>query len=269
MKTPPAFYEQRKKLERAKMGDYLKHKIQRRPQRQELVEQHILEETSIDPSLHEKQRQLKKARLADDLNDRLSQRPGPLELIKGNILHTDETFEQAVKEGQIHFKRTCEGEPIKHPPPRFTIEEESSSDSASSLQANNKTDQSQSNIQSEGTDHVASSPATTSSGSSNLSYLVSTNLPNFIASPPVHSFVLGNAVTIAAPTTTTVVVTSTPATQIINNTMTQPISQVATSNTIGNSNSQVKETSSGKSRKKAKSKSQPKTRTIKFHEYKV
>ncbi|KAI2804929.1 kinase mkl2 MAPK-like protein [Blomia tropicalis] len=130
-KSSPSFYEQKLKLERAKTGDFLKHKIQRRPQRDELVQQHILED-SFDPSYYEQERKLKKARLADDLNERLSQRPGPLELIKGNILHTDETIEQAIKEGQITFKKTCEGEVIKNPPKRFVFEEESSSDSAPS-----------------------------------------------------------------------------------------------------------------------------------------
>lgn len=49
LKTPPAFHEQRQKLERAKTGDLLKAKIQQRPDRQELVRQHILEgECSVD-----------------------------------------------------------------------------------------------------------------------------------------------------------------------------------------------------------------------------
>jgi hypothetical protein len=47
LKTPPAFHEQRQKLERAKMGDLLKAKIQQRPDRQELVRQHILEGESL------------------------------------------------------------------------------------------------------------------------------------------------------------------------------------------------------------------------------
>ncbi|XP_023221690.1 MKL/myocardin-like protein 1 [Centruroides sculpturatus] len=141
LKTSPHFHEQRQKLERAKMGDILKNKIQRRPDRQELIQQHILEDTKIDPSLQDKQRQLKKARLADDLNDRLSHRPGPLELIKGNILQTDEKFAQAVKEGQIPFKRTCEGQTQKHPPPRFLFEEDSGSEGAYSPP--DATDQSQ------------------------------------------------------------------------------------------------------------------------------
>lgn len=98
LKTPPAFHEQRKQLERAKTGDLLKAKIQQRPGRDELVRQHILEDVGhVDPSLAERQRMLKKARLADQLNDQLSHRPGPLELIQKNILHTEEPIERAVK----------------------------------------------------------------------------------------------------------------------------------------------------------------------------
>lgn len=110
LKTPPAYFEQCKQLERAKTGDLLKAKIQRRPDRQELERRHILEQEShVDPSLAEKQRMLKKARLADQLNDQLSHRPGPLELIKKNILHTEEDIETAVKSGTLAFKATCEG----------------------------------------------------------------------------------------------------------------------------------------------------------------
>lgn len=42
-KTPAAFAGQRVRLERARMGDLLKAKIQQRPARQELIRQHILE----------------------------------------------------------------------------------------------------------------------------------------------------------------------------------------------------------------------------------
>ncbi|XP_053606290.1 myocardin-related transcription factor B isoform X2 [Plodia interpunctella] len=109
-KTPPAYFEQCKQLQRAKTGDLLKAKIQRRPDRQELERLHILEQEShVDPSLAEKQRMLKKARLADQLNDQLSHRPGPLELIKKNILHTEENIETAVKTGILAFKATSEG----------------------------------------------------------------------------------------------------------------------------------------------------------------
>ncbi len=110
-RTSPALHLQRRKLERAKMGDMLRAKIARRPDRQELVHRHILEDVPprVDPSLCDKQRQLKRARLVDMLNSQLSQRPGPLELIQKNILHTDDPVEQAVKEGQLRFRATAEG----------------------------------------------------------------------------------------------------------------------------------------------------------------
>ncbi|GIY33550.1 myocardin [Caerostris extrusa] len=106
LKSPPAFHEQRQKLERAKMGDLLKHKLQKRPDRQELIQQHILEDSCIDSSLQDKQqKQLKNELLADTLNSIISQRPGPLDLVKGNILNTDELFAQAVRE-TLPFKST-------------------------------------------------------------------------------------------------------------------------------------------------------------------
>ena len=85
--------------------------IAKRPDRQELVHRHILEDVrpGVDPSLCDKQRQLKRANLADSLSNQLLTRPGPLELIKKNILHTDDDVEQAVKEGQIQFRPTNEG----------------------------------------------------------------------------------------------------------------------------------------------------------------
>ncbi|XP_067343813.1 myocardin related transcription factor Ab isoform X5 [Channa argus] len=86
LKSPAAFHEQRRSLERARTEDYLKRKIRSRPERAELVRMHILEETSAEPSLQAKQLQLKRARLADDLNDKISHRPGPIELIHKNIL---------------------------------------------------------------------------------------------------------------------------------------------------------------------------------------
>uniref|UniRef100_X2B2I5 Phosphatase and actin regulator n=1 Tax=Capitella teleta TaxID=283909 RepID=X2B2I5_CAPTE len=86
LKTPPAFAEQSKHLERAKTGDILRQKLQHRPDRQALVQHHILEDSTADPSLQERQRLLKKARLQDCLSNSLAHRPGPLELVEGNIL---------------------------------------------------------------------------------------------------------------------------------------------------------------------------------------
>ncbi|KAG7460087.1 hypothetical protein MATL_G00217380 [Megalops atlanticus] len=98
LKSPAAFHEQRKSLERARTEDYLKRKIRSRPERSELVRMHILEETSAEPSLQAKQLQLKRARLADDLNDKISHRPGPMELIHKNILPVHCSLKQALME---------------------------------------------------------------------------------------------------------------------------------------------------------------------------
>ncbi|XP_074463745.1 myocardin isoform X12 [Larus michahellis] len=47
LKSPSAFHEQRKSLERAKTEDYLKHKIRSRPERSDLVNMHILQGTQV------------------------------------------------------------------------------------------------------------------------------------------------------------------------------------------------------------------------------
>uniref|UniRef100_A0AAQ4QDF8 Phosphatase and actin regulator n=1 Tax=Gasterosteus aculeatus aculeatus TaxID=481459 RepID=A0AAQ4QDF8_GASAC len=44
LKSPAAFHEQRRSLERARTEDYLKRKIRSRPERSELVRMHILED---------------------------------------------------------------------------------------------------------------------------------------------------------------------------------------------------------------------------------
>ncbi|XP_022251925.1 MKL/myocardin-like protein 1 isoform X1 [Limulus polyphemus] len=250
LNTPPSFHQQRQKLERAKMGDILKNKIQRRPNRQELIQQHILEDTTVDPSLQEKQRQLKKARLADNLNDRISNRPGPLELIKGNILQADERLTQAVKEGQITFRKTCEGETSKHPPPRFVIEEDSSSDGALSP-PQDVTDQSQSSFPSMARSETSPAPESPSSNKT-----TSVSSPGSLVASPLS---LQAAASSASPQPN----------QMSTNLMTITSSQSSIqAQNKDSSNSGSSSSITNKNRKKSKSKSQPKTRTIKFHEYK-
>ncbi|RLW01478.1 hypothetical protein DV515_00007967 [Chloebia gouldiae] len=85
LKSPAAFHEQIKSLERARTENFLKHKIRSRPDRSELVRMHILEETFAEPSLQATQMKLKRARLADDLNEKIAQRPGPMELLDKRI----------------------------------------------------------------------------------------------------------------------------------------------------------------------------------------
>ncbi|KAG8432937.1 hypothetical protein GDO86_017268 [Hymenochirus boettgeri] len=103
LKSPAAFHEQIKSLERARTENFLKHKIRSRPDRSELVRMHILEETLAEPSLQATQMKLKRARLADDLNEKIAQRPGPMELVEKNILPVDLSVKEAIKDGQNSF----------------------------------------------------------------------------------------------------------------------------------------------------------------------
>ncbi|KAM4598755.1 myocardin-related transcription factor B [Polymixia lowei] len=98
LKTPAAFHEQIRNLERARTGNFLKHKICSRPERSELVRMHILQETQAEPSLQATQMKLKRARLADDLNEKISHRPGPMELVVKNILPVDTGVKEAIVE---------------------------------------------------------------------------------------------------------------------------------------------------------------------------
>uniref|UniRef100_A0A8C2EI21 Myocardin related transcription factor Ba n=1 Tax=Cyprinus carpio TaxID=7962 RepID=A0A8C2EI21_CYPCA len=63
LKSPAAFHEQIRSLERARTENFLKHKIRSRPERAELVRMHILQETVAEPSLQATQLKLKRARL--------------------------------------------------------------------------------------------------------------------------------------------------------------------------------------------------------------
>uniref|UniRef100_A0A8C8T2Z2 Myocardin related transcription factor A n=1 Tax=Peromyscus maniculatus bairdii TaxID=230844 RepID=A0A8C8T2Z2_PERMB len=108
LKSPAAFHEQRRSLERARTEDYLKRKIRSRPERSELVRMHILEETSAEPSLQAKQLKLKRARLADDLNEKIAQRPGPMELVEKNILPVECSLKEAIIVGQVNYPKVAD-----------------------------------------------------------------------------------------------------------------------------------------------------------------
>uniref|UniRef100_A0A8C9N190 Myocardin n=1 Tax=Serinus canaria TaxID=9135 RepID=A0A8C9N190_SERCA len=97
LKSPSAFHEQRKSLERAKTEDYLKHKIRSRPERSDLVNMHILQDSAAEGSIQSTQMKLKRARLADDLNEKIALRPGPLELVEKNIIPVDSAVKEAIK----------------------------------------------------------------------------------------------------------------------------------------------------------------------------
>ncbi|XP_046710237.1 myocardin isoform X3 [Silurus meridionalis] len=95
LKSPAAFHEQRKSLERSKTGDYLKHKIRSRPEKSELVNMHILQDMASESPAQDSQSKLKRARLADNLNEKIALRPGPLELVEKNIIPVDSTVKEA------------------------------------------------------------------------------------------------------------------------------------------------------------------------------
>ncbi|KAJ8246040.1 hypothetical protein GJAV_G00263000 [Gymnothorax javanicus] len=108
LKSPAAFHEQIRSLERARTENFLKHKIRSRPERSELVRMHILQETLAEPSLQATQLKLKRARLADDLNEKIAQRPGPMELVEKNILPVDSSVKEAIIVGQVNFPKTAD-----------------------------------------------------------------------------------------------------------------------------------------------------------------
>ncbi|GAA6091403.1 myocardin-related transcription factor B isoform X1 [Tachysurus ichikawai] len=106
LKTPAAFHEQIRSLERARTENFLKHKISSRPERAELVRMHILQESQAEPSLQATQMKLKRARLADDLNEKIAQRPGPMELVEKNILPVDSSVKEAIIESEVSYQKT-------------------------------------------------------------------------------------------------------------------------------------------------------------------
>ncbi|XP_063264997.1 myocardin isoform X3 [Prinia subflava] len=122
LKSPSAFHEQRKSLERAKTEDYLKHKIRSRPERSDLVNMHILQDSAAEGSIQSTQMKLKRARLADDLNEKIALRPGPLELVEKNIIPVDSAVKEAIKGSQGGFPRQTDA---------FAFEEDSSNDGLS------------------------------------------------------------------------------------------------------------------------------------------
>uniref|UniRef100_A0A8C6UQ22 Phosphatase and actin regulator n=1 Tax=Neogobius melanostomus TaxID=47308 RepID=A0A8C6UQ22_9GOBI len=99
MPTPDAahsvFYERIRSLERAQTGTFLKHKLCSRPERSELVQMHILQETQVESSLQAAQLRPKRARLAISLNEKISQRPRPMELVEKNILPVEPEDEES------------------------------------------------------------------------------------------------------------------------------------------------------------------------------
>lgn len=281
-KTPAAYHGQRRQLELAKTGDMLKAKIQQRPPRQELERRHILEDGHVDPSLAEKQRMLKKARLADQLNDQLSHRPGPLELIKKNILHTEEPIEHAVKAGRIPYRATCEGQLNRpqHPQVYINPEDDSQSSEGDNLVSPGPADVLETAAKSAGI-VVSLIPATegtvvvttaTPLVSKEKSEIVFADLCRSVAAPLLPQGSASSPASIVSSTSTLSPLSSvaSPVPSIVSQPATPAPPPLPMSLTPRLTASPAKSDAPGKdkNRKKSKSKSAPKTRTIKFHEYK-
>ncbi|XP_069807882.1 myocardin isoform X3 [Dendropsophus ebraccatus] len=126
LKSPAAFQEQRKNLERAKSEEYLKHKVRSRPEKSDPLNMHILQESSAECSA---QMKLKRARLADDLNERIALRPGPLELVEKNIIPLESTVKEAMKAGNSSN--------YSKPVDAFAFEEDSSNDESPDQERSN------------------------------------------------------------------------------------------------------------------------------------
>ncbi|XP_032692165.1 myocardin-related transcription factor B isoform X4 [Lontra canadensis] len=174
LKSPAAFHEQIKSLERARTENFLKHKIRSRPDRSELVRMHILEETFAEPSLQATQMKLKRARLADDLNEKIAQRPGPMELVEKNILPVDSSVKEAIiGVGKEDYPQT-QGD--------FSFDEDSS-DALSPDQPASQESQGSAASPSEPKVSDSPSPVTTSTPAQFTS--VSPAVPEFLKTPPV------------------------------------------------------------------------------------
>ncbi|XP_057657646.1 myocardin-related transcription factor B-like isoform X1 [Diorhabda carinulata] len=279
-KTPAAYHGQRRQLERAKTGDMLKAKIQQRPPRQELERRHILEvdPSHVDPSLAERQRMLKKAKLADHLNDQLSHRPGPLELIQKNILHTEEPIEEAVKTGRIPYKATSEGQLHRPQLPSNYInpEEDSQSSEGDNRVSPGPSDVLETAAKSAGIVVSLMQPTETVAVTSSSPILKKDNnevlfadLCRSVAAPLLSQASASSPASLVSSTSTL-----SPLSSVASPIMSQPatpappppppMSLITRAVQSPVRNDSVKD----KNRKKSKTKSIPKTRTIKFHEYK-
>ncbi|KAK5275209.1 hypothetical protein LTR40_013433, partial [Exophiala xenobiotica] len=77
-------------LERQQHYDSLKKNLEKRPDREELIERNILPESTAAPALLATQRSLEKHMRADSLEQKIQQRPKPDQLVKEGILEADE-----------------------------------------------------------------------------------------------------------------------------------------------------------------------------------
>lgn len=77
-------------LERQQASDSLKKGLERRPEKEDLINRNILPESNAAPALLASQKSLEKHMRADSLEQKIQHRPKPEELIKEGILEADE-----------------------------------------------------------------------------------------------------------------------------------------------------------------------------------
>ncbi|XP_010718014.1 myocardin-related transcription factor B isoform X4 [Meleagris gallopavo] len=193
LKSPAAFHEQIKSLERARTENFLKHKIRSRPDRSELVRMHILEETFAEPSLQATQMKLKRARLADDLNEKIAQRPGPMELVEKNILPVDSSVKEAIIVGQENYPQALDD---------YSFDEDSS-DALSPDQPASQESQGSAASPGEPKTSDSPSPITPNATISTQYPPLTSPVPEFLKTPPAIEHVTRSTAT-ATMTTSTV-----------------------------------------------------------------
>lgn len=69
----------------------MKKGLEKRPQREDLVERNILPDSTAAPAIVGQQRELEKHMRADSLNEKILHRPKPEQLLKEGILTEDPT----------------------------------------------------------------------------------------------------------------------------------------------------------------------------------
>ncbi|XP_062444422.1 myocardin-related transcription factor B isoform X3 [Rhea pennata] len=195
LKSPAAFHEQIKSLERARTENFLKHKIRSRPDRSELVRMHILEETFAEPSLQATQMKLKRARLADDLNEKIAQRPGPMELVEKNILPVDSSVKEAIiAVGQENYPQALDD---------YSFDEDSS-DALSPDQPASQESQGSTASPGEPKANDSPSPVTSNAPTSTQYPPLTSPVPEFLKTPPTVEQNVTRSTTTTTLTTNTV-----------------------------------------------------------------
>ena len=77
-------------LERNQATDAHRKNLEKRPDKQELIERNILPDSNAAPAIQGQQKELEKHMRADSLEQKIQQRPKPEELVKEGILNEDE-----------------------------------------------------------------------------------------------------------------------------------------------------------------------------------